>query len=253
MKIALCFSGQPRFIKEVSSYTLNNVIGNNEVDVFGHFWFDKDLQEKPYKYGGDGGWVNQRIPNTALEDFTNIYNPKLIKVEESKKFLDQNLLDTYQESIERYKKGSINNPLEPDFARRDINNIISYYYSLNQVGLLKSEYEYLNNFKYDVVIKMRTDTIVHDKLSFDSIEKNSLYYSGNMNQPDSMVNDWINYGGSEVMSIFMSSFQFLDLLINDSKNQTGGAWCCELIHKKMLDRYGINPRPCNINLSLPRF
>lgn len=253
MKIALCFSGQPRFIKEVSEFTINNVIGSNDVDVFGHFWFDKGLQDNPYKYGGDGGWVNQRISSSALEDFTNTYNPKLMKVDESKKFLDQNLLDTYQESIDRYKKGSINNPLEPDFARRDINNIISYYYSLNQVGLLKSEYEYANNFKYDVVIKMRTDTIVHDRLSFNNVEKNCLYYSGNMNQPDNMVNDWINYGGSEVMSIFMSSFQFLDLLIKDAKNQTGGAWCCELIHKKMLDRYGINPRPCNINLSLPRF
>ena len=253
MRIALCFSGQPRFINEVSSSILNNVIGKNNVDVFAHFWFDATLQKEPYKYGGDGGWVNQRISESAIYDFKRIYDPKLLKIDENKKFKNQYLVDTYQESVERYKRGSINNPLEPDFYRRDINNVISYYYSLNQVGLLKSEYEYSNDFKYDIVIKMRTDTIVNSQISFDIIEENSLYYSDNMNQPDGMINDWLNYGNSNVMSIFMSSFQFLDSLISDAKMQTGGAWCCELIHKKMLDTYNIKPKPCNINLALPRF
>jgi hypothetical protein len=253
MKIALCFSGQPRFISNVSNFTLENVIGRNNVDIFGHFWFDDSLQKNPYKYGGDGGWVNQRIDSSAIDDFLKIYQPKLIKTEESKKFNDQYLLDTYQTSVERYKRGSIDNPLEPDFRRRDINNIISYYYSLNQVGLLKSEYEYANNFKYDVVIKMRTDTIVHNKLSFELLDENSLYYSDNMNQPDGMINDWLNYGKSEVMDIFMSSFSFLNVLIREAMDQTGGSWCCELLHKKMLDKYGIIPRPLNISLELPRF
>lgn len=253
MRVALCFSGQPRFINEVSSSILNNVMDGNEVDVFAHFWFDDTLQNNPYKYGGDGGWINQRISTSAIEDFKNIYKPKLLRIDTNKKFRNQHLFDTYKESVERYKRGSIDNPLEPDFYTRDINNIISYYYSLNQVGILKSEYEYANNFKYDCVIKMRTDTIVNNKILFDDIEPNSLYYSDNMHQPDGMINDWLNYGNSEVMSIFMSSFQFLGSLINDAKDQTGGAWCCELIHKKMLDRYGIDPKPCNINLALPRF
>ena len=52
MKIALCFSGQPRFVNECSSLIKANVIQDYNVDVFAHLWFDDDLQTKPYKYGG---------------------------------------------------------------------------------------------------------------------------------------------------------------------------------------------------------
>ena len=128
MKLALCFSGQPRFIKEVSPFIINNVIGDHNVDVFAHLWFDEDLQSKPYKYGGDN-WKDQRIVSTAIDDFKQVYNPKLIKVESSKKFFNSDLSDNYLPSLKRYKWGSIDNPNDPDFPIRDVNNITSYYYS----------------------------------------------------------------------------------------------------------------------------
>ena len=49
MKIALCFSGQPRFVNECSPLIRNNVIQDYDIDVFAHLWFDDDLQTKPYK------------------------------------------------------------------------------------------------------------------------------------------------------------------------------------------------------------
>ncbi len=60
MKIALCFCGQPRFVEEVAALIKENVIQNYDVDVFAHLWFDKELQTKPYKYGGAGGWKHQK-------------------------------------------------------------------------------------------------------------------------------------------------------------------------------------------------
>ena len=56
MKIALCFSGQPRFVNECSPLITSNVIQDYNVDVFAHLWFDDDLQTKPYKYGGNSDW-----------------------------------------------------------------------------------------------------------------------------------------------------------------------------------------------------
>ena len=61
MKVALCFSGQPRFVNECSDLIINNAIQNYDVDIFAHLWFDDDLKKKPYKHGGDGGWEKQRI------------------------------------------------------------------------------------------------------------------------------------------------------------------------------------------------
>ena len=74
MKIALCFSGQPRFIKESASLIKENVIQDYDVDVFSHLWFDEGLQTKPYKYGGSGGWIKQRISDESLDDFIKLYN-----------------------------------------------------------------------------------------------------------------------------------------------------------------------------------
>ena len=47
MKVALCFSGQPRFVNECSDLIINNAIQNYDVDIFGHLWFDDDLKNKP--------------------------------------------------------------------------------------------------------------------------------------------------------------------------------------------------------------
>ena len=80
MKIALCFSGQPRFIEQVAPYVKENIIGDYDVDVFAHLWFDEDLQTKPYKYGGSGGWKDQRIASNAIEQFEQTYNPMPNKI-----------------------------------------------------------------------------------------------------------------------------------------------------------------------------
>jgi hypothetical protein len=253
MKIALCFSGQPRFIEEVAPSIKENVIGNYDVDVFAHLWFDDDLQSKPYKYGGTGKWKDQRISSDAINKFVEIYNPKKILVQNSKKFLDSNLSDNYLASLKRYKWGAIDNPEEPNFNIRDVNNIISYYYSLQKVNTLKKEYEYDNDFKYDIVIKIRTDSIVHNKISYESFPRDRIYYSGNQNQPDGMINDWFNFGGSKVMDSFMNAFCVFDLCVDKCMEQTGGAWCCELIHRKMIDFFDIPCQALPIQITLPRF
>ena len=100
MKIALCFSGQPRFVQECSEYIKQNVIRDYDVDVFVHLWFDEDLQNNPYKYGGNGDWVNQRISDSAVDVFKSIYNPVTISVEKSKKFIDSKL--HFETSLNRY-------------------------------------------------------------------------------------------------------------------------------------------------------
>ena len=45
MKVALCFSGQARFIKEGSYYFSKNLVGYDDVDVFIHSWEDNQHNE----------------------------------------------------------------------------------------------------------------------------------------------------------------------------------------------------------------
>lgn len=253
MKLAVCFCGQPRFVEEVSPLIKDNVFDNYDVDVFAHLWFDEELQTQPYKYGGAGGWKDQRIPKNSIEKFKEIYSPVKFLVEPSRKFFDSNYSDNYLPTLKRYKQGAINNPDEPDYPKRDVNNILSYYYSLNQVCLLKKTHEFENNFRYDYVIWLRTDSEVRNSIEYESFDKNILYYTGINNQPDGMICDWFNFGGSKVMDAFMGTFPVIDLCIDNCMKQTNGAWCSELIHTQMLKVFNIQSEPLPIYVTLPRF
>ena len=121
--------------------------------------------------------------------------------------------------------GSIDNPLDPDYRNRTINNCLSYFYSLNEVNKLKKLYEYEKDFKYDWVIRCRTDSIVHTKMQYNIYNPEVINYTGIMNQPDGMINDWFNFGGSDVMDAFMSVFPVSQLILEKCmrENQKAGA------------------------------
>ena len=89
MRIALLFSGQPRFVGAVAPNIIHNVIGDYNVDTFCHFWFDDDLQSKPYKYGecNKGEWHKQRISANAIDEAINSYHPVELITEPSKSFI----------------------------------------------------------------------------------------------------------------------------------------------------------------------
>lgn len=248
MKIALCLSGQPRFVDEVAPYILKNVCDGYDVDTFIHFWFDEKLQTEPYKFGGE--WPNQRIEKSAIEKALEIYKPISYKTEPSKTFIDSKV--PFQPSLERYWYGSLNDPEPELFKSRTINNCLSYFYSLNEVNKLKKEHEYANDFKYDWVVRCRTDTILHTKIPFEMLDSEVVHYSNLQNQPDGMVNDWFDFGGSKQMDVFMSVFPVWQLMLEKCMNETG-AWCHELMHRKMLDTFGIGIQGQPIHITLPRF
>lgn len=256
MKVALCLFGQPRFINEVSPYILQNLCEGYDVDVFFHLWFDEDLQSKPYKYGGGGQWEKQRIPPTAIEDALKIYNPKKYKVEKSKVFKDSTIKTDYC----YYPNGELvpwskhwKESDEPDYIPRMINNWMSYHYSVNQVNLLRREYEYENDFKYDWVVKSRTDSVVQQKIKYEDYDPSVVNYPGWLNQPDGMINDYLNFGGPKAMNAFMSTFCFMDSLFERCDQEFGGAWSNEMLHRKALDIFGIGHQSHPFIVSLPRF
>jgi len=256
MKVALCLSGQPRFVKEVAPYIVENLCQGYDVDVFFHLWFDEDLQTKPYKYGGAGGWENQRIPSTAIDDALKIYGPKLYKVEKSKVFKDSTMKTNYC----YYPNGDLvpwskhwEEEKEPNYIPRIVNNWISYHYGLNQVNLLRKEYEYANDFKYDWVVKCRTDSVVQSKIRYEEYDPNVVNYPGWLNQPDGMINDYLDFGGPKAMNAFMSTFCFMESLLERCDQEFGGAWSNEMLHRKALDIFGIGHQSHSFIVSLPRF
>lgn len=255
MRIAICFSGQPRFINECAAAIKKNVIPTgpsiqHAIDIFAHLWFSHDSCNDPYKYGGSGGWKNQRINPTAIQSFVDQYCPTKLKYESPSRFVDQDI--EFDGSLARYWRGGINNPEEPDFRNRTVNNCLSYFYSLSEVNRMRKLHEHQNGIHYDYVVRCRTDVILTAPVQYAQYDKNKLHYSTINAQPDGMVCDWFNFGGREAMDAFMSPYANIDSLIKKCIKENG-AWCPELIHRKSLDCFGIEPEGHVIHMSLPRF
>ena len=65
MKIALCFSGQPRYIDK-SYEQFRSIFDNNAVDVFAHLWWDDSYLGKPFVWESKDRYPEDYNP---LEEF----------------------------------------------------------------------------------------------------------------------------------------------------------------------------------------
>lgn len=139
MRIAVCFSGQLRTAVE-SSDNIKRYLGFlfEYCDFFIHTW--NINQQKVYNLSNIFP-IEEKITDEYFKNIIDIYQPKNMMIE------------NYHET---YKKES-----------EIINNRIVYYfdtaralwYSFKKSIELKLEYEEINNFEYDLVIKLRTDVI----------------------------------------------------------------------------------------------
>lgn len=249
MKTAVIFCGQPRFVEECFPAIKRNIISPNKADVFAHLWFGEEITDNPYKHGGAGGWENQRIKSNAIEKFKDLYLPLSLLVERPRKFRNSSI--HFEKSLERYFWGAIDNPKEPNFKSRTIRDNYSAKYSLLQSNLLKKNYELENDFKYDCVIKIRTDLICHAPIIASDYDLEYIHYK-EMGQKDGMISDWMNLGSSKNMDVYSSVFSTFELALDACLKDTG-AYCNELLIRKTLDFFNIKTAGNNWNLDLPRF
>ena len=152
-KIALCISGYLRTFKECYPTILENVIQDNDVDIFIHTYD---------KLGNSSGWrhpidLSQDIDMNFLE---NIPYLKVLSVQK---------WDDIKYQFEKFRK------FQPSIT--NINIIATIFYKIYMCNELKKQYEIKNNVKYDLVIRMRGDQIFTKKINFDFPENKILINS----------------------------------------------------------------------------
>ena len=139
MKIALCFSGQPRYLKEGYPQIYKNLLEKYSPDVFVHTWWNDSMIGKkmdlPHalSYNRTYYWKEDTID--IIKEF---YSPKVLLPEKQIEF------NTYT---------------NVDYQLSRPSHVHSMFYSLEESNKLKIEYEKENNFIYDAVIRCRFDTI----------------------------------------------------------------------------------------------
>ena len=79
MKIAICFSGEPRFVNECFPLIKKNIIDvNDNIDFFIHTWFSDDIVDKKLYTNSISSFGESTIKKDVIEDINRLYNPKSI-------------------------------------------------------------------------------------------------------------------------------------------------------------------------------
>ena len=184
MKIAVCFSGQLRFVKEYSQYILPNLIQLYEnVDVYAHLWYSEEMVGKQFHHEFQDKYKENP------EEFIKIYSPK--------KYIFE------KEYIHKYPISSncVENDLKclkPEEIQYSIYRYFSQWYSV------KKSYELIENpSEYDFIIRLRTDVCIQKPILLEFLDNTKLYIqSGRGAGRDRRFGDWFMLGGYEVMNDF---------------------------------------------------
>lgn len=170
MKIAVCYSGIPKFFDKSHEYVNNNLFLNFEkVDVFFHCWQNNVLQ-------------------TEKKKIIDLYNPKKYIFEDEKTHI-------------------LNYPFKQ--SKSLPNNVFSMFYSIMKSNKLKKEYEQKNNFKYDWVFRMRFDYALNRKIDATCLAEldNSFVYVNNFQDYDNLhCADCFAFSNSNNMNIYSNTY-----------------------------------------------
>lgn len=190
MRVALCFSGQPRNIENPHTWISHkhHIIDKYHVDVFAHTWINED--ERQFEYSD---WVNEKsvtesknsneliLKKYKLKNYI-FEKPKIFSLdEECRKIILEREDIFFQKYNQKYY--SINNE----------NNTLSQLYSVSKsIELIKYE-------KYDWVILSRYDNYIWNLPNLYQLDKNNLYLN---NRQNFNFSDLLIFGGqSQIESL----------------------------------------------------
>lgn len=201
MKVALCFSGLPRFITQTYSYWKNCIIDKYDPDIFIHTW------------------SNDKNIKMLLQ---GLYEPKVLGMESTK---------TFDVSVYNEKR-------EVEWPYRTSHQTqISQYTGIQRSLQFCQEWEYSANFEYDIVVRARFDWFLKS-VDFEINDCINVAHTPTLNghkfvfqnQPYIGISDQFAYGNSKNMRVYSQLVDNLPFLYKEHKVD----FCGELFLKAHL-------------------
>lgn len=200
MKIAICYYGRLRCIDKLFENQNKFLFGEHNVDIFFHTWNGSHITdaEDILYYENQVKFVKENI------------KPKKFFIEDSKKF-DKNFINSPMCSDECFNKNY--NPQKRLSNANKPFNVLSMFYSIQQVNSLKKQYEQSNNMIYDCVAQIRTDMKFNQKIDLDSLDLNLINktWRDQINYPNISDNYMIDHNaisGSKQMDLYSDCFLY---------------------------------------------
>lgn len=198
LRAALTYSGQPRDIESTWSnhkkYLIKPLIDQGfKVDIFCHFWFDKNEIGQDYV---EGSYLIGRIQETTEMFLKKELKPLKLVLEKPTSF---DFID-----------------LVPDQRfPHPIDRTLSMFKSWNSVSKELEEYEKDNNFQYDIVFRMRTDLVFHNTFPESKyFDLNNLYVLNRYAHLDYGIDDTFAFSSSENIKTYYDLINNLDEITN---------------------------------------
>jgi len=219
MKVALCLSGQARFLETCYYESMKpNIIDDLNPDVFIHTW-DASTMVGQHFINGNGWVMGDKIPPNLMETMITLYKPKKYIIEPQKYF--------------EHNKWS--NRLMPSIKS---DHLYSMFYSIYESNRLKKQYEYENNFTYDWVIRIRFDmAIPSGPLNLDKLDNNHLWVATGCFDNNNGYLDSLGYSNSQIMNVYSDTFNHIDDIADGNPNM---GICGEYVLRKHLDKSKIS-------------
>jgi hypothetical protein len=196
MKVAICFSGHLRNFNNLLNNFKDKILSlkdQHQIDLFFSIW---DLYEPQYS------WTNQNetVSNLINIEDISILNPIKIEVENFNEIKDNFLLKNFT-NTDRSNQWT---------SKNGILHSTPMFYKIYKANELKKNYERINNFKYDIVVRYRSNLSISQKINLD-IDSNTLY---NKEQVGTLLDDRFAYGDSETMDKYSDLYLNLSLILN---------------------------------------
>jgi len=149
-KIAMCISGYLRTFEECYPSIKKNILDGNDIDIFIHTY---------NKIGNSSGW---RDPIDLSEDI----NMDFLETIPNIKVMVTQDWDNIRYQFEKFRS------LASDVS--NINVIATIFYKIYMCNELRKQYEFENDIKYDLIIRMRGDQVFEKKINLDFPEHKIL-------------------------------------------------------------------------------
>lgn len=219
MKIAIVFSGQPRFVDQNGYHsTKAYFLDKYDCDIYAHFWFEKGsiYETSPWTTLGD-----ITLPDDTIEKFIDLYKPKGIKIE--KPMSEQELLHR--------------NYTNTSSPRTPYNTFSMYCSHKRAFDLIPNPEE------YDFIIRQRTDNIVLYMPDLDILSKDHIYYITQCEKRH-VYNDSFAIFPGKYAHYFFHGIEILDTLYDN-----GCFFNNENLFRELLSFYNLAPLCRTFSLS----
>lgn len=204
MKLALCLSGQPRSYKKAFEYINKNLLEKYDVDVFFHTW------------------VGDASKSFVYSELCKLYKP---------------VISSYDYSL----PSNVNSHMSVANGSHPANFCTSMFYSINLANEYRTKHEVFGAFRYDFVIRSRFDFALNKVIDFQSLEKNKIYVSKDVEGP-SLLNDQFAIADSDTMNCYASTFLFLE-----KHYRNGTVLCGHEMLQAQLNKFSIPVEKIDLN------